>query len=249
LISTPENVDLHLEFAGIGNRILACSIDTLLTYLSIFALMIMCWWVDYLISGLPLPSFVRVLIVVLLTIFAICASFAIYFGYFIYFEATWQGQTPGKKFAGIRVIEENGQPVSRSSVWIRNLVRAVDEGFLLIGLLVMIIDRNERRLGDLAASTIVIRERRTNISSSDLTLTAILSDDDVFDAGRITSQDYELLLSFLKRRQRLDRTYRPAVAAKLEEYFAGKLDVPLEQAKSEIFLEKLLLAYQARAEI
>ena len=157
LISTPENVDLHLEFAGVGNRILACLIDTLISYLSMGVLFVACYYLDRAIGTLPLAATVRLIITVIVTVVAWIASFIIYFGYFIYFEIAWQGQTPGKKIAGIRVIEQNGQPVSRSSVLIRNLLRTVDEGILLIGLLVMIVDRNERRLGVLSQAELFFR--------------------------------------------------------------------------------------------
>jgi hypothetical protein len=70
----------------------------------------------------------------------------------------------------------------------------------------------------------------------------------MLDAGRLTPQEYDLLLSFLKRRRYLDDAHRPEVAAKMEEYFAKRLDLPKEKANSELFLEKLLLSYQARAE-
>jgi uncharacterized RDD family membrane protein YckC len=249
LISTPENVDLHLEFAGLGNRIFACLIDTLITYLSIAVLYFACWLGAYWFSHLGIPSSAKVTVAACFVLLAIILSFIIYFGYFIYFEVAWQGQTPGKRLAGIRVIEQNGQPVSRSSVFIRNLLRAIDEGLLLIGLIVMVIDRHERRLGDLAANTIVIRERKTNFSSADLKLTAQLSEADSFDAGRISAEEYEILLGFLKRRQQLNRKYRLSIAARLQEYFASKLSVPAQEANSELFLEKLYLAYQARAEI
>jgi uncharacterized RDD family membrane protein YckC len=248
LISTPENVDLHLEFAGVGNRILACLIDTLITYLSMGVLFVACWLIDGSVNHLAIAPAARLVLAVAVTVIAWIASFIIYFGYFIYFEMAWQGQTPGKKFAGIRVIEQNGQPVSRSSVFIRNLLRVIDEGLFLIGLLVMIIDPNERRLGDLAANTIVIRERKATFASSDLKLAASLSDHDAFDTGRISTEEYELLSSFLKRRQELDHNHRLAVASKFEEYFAQKLGVPAQKADSELFLEKVFLSYEARAE-
>jgi uncharacterized RDD family membrane protein YckC len=239
-----------LEFAGAGNRILACLVDTLITYFCIVVLIILCALGYSLDTRLPITlPFVKLILSILMMVCTIIASFVIYFGYFIYFEGTWQGQTPGKKLAGIRVIEQNGQPVSWSAVWIRNLVRIVDEGLMLIGLLVMIFDRHERRLGDLAANTIVIRERTTNLSTSNLKLTASLSSNDTFDTGSISPEEYELLLNFFQRRQNLDQSYRPVVAGKLEQYFAGKLDLPAEKNNSEQFLEKLLLSYQARAEM
>jgi len=250
LISTPENVDLHLEFAGLGNRILACVIDTLLTYLSVAALGGVAFLIyrifDTFASG---SETIRSLVMICIIAITSFLGFLVIFGYFIFFEIAWRGQTPGKKIIGIRVIESTGQPVSTSAVWIRNLLRTIDEAIFLIGLLSMLIDRNERRLGDLAANTIVIRER-TSHSSENLQLTATLSSEDSLDAGLITPQEYEILTNFLRRRKMMSSLHRPEVAKKLADHFRIKLnqDETLVANNPELFLEKTVLAYRARAE-
>jgi uncharacterized RDD family membrane protein YckC len=87
-------------------------------------------------------------------------NFLILWGYFALFEIVWNGQTPGKRAGRLRVIRRDGQPVGAGEVVVRNLVRLVDflPGFYGIGLIVMFIDPQARRLGDMAASTIVVRE-------------------------------------------------------------------------------------------
>ena len=87
-------------------------------------------------------------------------NFLILWGYFALFEIVWNGQTPGKRAGRIRVIRRDGQPVGAGEVIVRNLVRLVDflPGFYGIGLITMFIDPQARRLGDMAASTIVVRE-------------------------------------------------------------------------------------------
>ena len=89
--------------------------------------------------------------------------FALFWGYFMLFETLWSGQTPGKRAGRLRVIRRDGQPVGAGEVLIRNLVRIVDflPGFYGIGLVVMFIDKEARRLGDMAAGTIVVREGDT----------------------------------------------------------------------------------------
>jgi uncharacterized RDD family membrane protein YckC len=244
-ISTPENVDLHLELAGCGNRILAGLIDKLLTLLVILAVVLICSTAYYLADTLlSKGAQLKSILLIAITVFLILSIFIINFGYFIFFEASWQGQTPGKKFVGIRVVEQNGQPISRSSAWIRNLLRIFDEGCFVVGL----IDNNERRIGDFAANTIVIRERLPQISSSDLGLTAKLLQEEHLDIGLIAPQEYELIVAFLKRRQKLDPAHRAQLATKLTNYFANKLQAS-KSAESEQFLERLFLSYQARAEI
>src|ERR1700733_305856 len=144
-ISTPENVDLHLELAGLGNRILACLIDKLIIFSVLLVLVGTLWLIDIGagMSGFGATS--KNLVTALLLMFGILAAFALVFGYNIFFEGTWQGQTPGKKVVQIRVIDQSGQPVSWSAVFIRNVIRVLDENLVLIGLLSMIIDKNERR--------------------------------------------------------------------------------------------------------
>ncbi|HEY9867770.1 MAG TPA: RDD family protein, partial [Candidatus Obscuribacterales bacterium] len=159
LISTPENVDLHLELAGIGNRILACVVDTLISMALNFVIILGCLLVAFAMDSFPLPQQAKTVALYYVLGAGVLTILVVSFGYHIFFEGFWHGQTPGKRLAHIRVIEQNGQAVSWTSVIIRNLIRIVDTWIFLIGLVVVLIDRNERRLGDLAAGTLVIRER------------------------------------------------------------------------------------------
>lgn len=250
-ISTPENVDLHLELAGIGNRVLATMIDTILSGLVIVAVGLSCIIIGFILDQTHVFSASRNQVLMVAAMIAMFAAFIVQFGYHIFFEGAWHGQTPGKKVAQIRVIEANGQPVGWAAVCIRNLVRTIDVGILLIGLLVMLIDKNERRLGDLAAGTLVIRERKTDISSGDVKLLTGAQPDSLLDIGRVTPEEYDLLARFLKRRLTLAPGHRPAIAKKLETYFREKLNespsaTDSDNKGSEAFLEKVFLSYQAR---
>jgi uncharacterized RDD family membrane protein YckC len=250
-ISTPENVDLHLELAGIGNRILATMIDTVLGGLVIIVLGLSCVLIGFILDHFHVFPVSRNQILMVAAMCAMFVAFVIQFGYNILFEGIWHGQTPGKRIAQIRVIEANGQPVGWAAVCIRNLIRMIDVGVLLIGLLAMLIDKNERRLGDLAAGTLVIRERKTDISTGEVKLLTEAKPDSLLDIGRITPEEYDLLARFLKRRVTLAPAYRPVVSKKLETYFREKLNESngAETANangSEAFLEKVFLSYQAR---
>src|SRR5215510_11634669 len=89
------------------------------------------------------------------------ASFVLFWGYYIFFEMLWNGQTPGKRWVGLRVIRTDGTPITLSESFIRNLTRLVD--FLPaaygIGIISMFLDKQSRRLGDLAAGTLVVHDR------------------------------------------------------------------------------------------
>ncbi|SRR5579875_2873782 len=247
LISTPENVDLHLELAGMGNRIFACLIDTLLSYAMLLLLGLACTLFLGLLEAVPMAERLRTIIDYCVLGLAIFLVLAVIFGYYIFFEGTWHGQTPGKKVARIRVIEQNGQPVSWPAVIIRNLVRAADTAVLLIGLLVMLIDRNERRLGDLAAGTLVIRERLPSEAGHEIRLGSSEQAKVFVDIGRVTPGEYDLLISFLSRRQMMSRRQRPLVARRLSAYFKNKLQEQGGPSDPERFLEDVYQAYRARA--
>lgn len=250
LISTPENVDLHLELAGIGNRVLAAVIDTAITYTVLLVMIVLCVFIGHGLEKLSLTQTVRAVLSVALLSLAILVAFAVTFGYHIYFEGVWRGQTPGKKAAGIRVVEQNGQPVGWSAVIIRNLIRVVDTGLALVGLVVILIDRNERRIGDLAAGTLVIRERgRPFGGDAKLPVTtAVLPDKTFVDVGRLSPAEYELLLSFLERRNKMSKSQRPLLAKKLDSYFRAKLEETVNGEPPERFLETIYAAYNARAD-
>ena len=88
------------------------------------------------------------------------ATFALQWGYYMIFEIATNGQSPGKRVLGLRVIKAQGYPISFSDSAIRNIVRIVDMlPFAYgVGLLTMLLNKNWQRLGDLAAGTLVVKE-------------------------------------------------------------------------------------------
>lgn len=250
LISTPENVDLHLELAGLGNRIMAALLDHILIGAVSGMVIAVCIGIAVAIESMPVPTDSKTMVYYVLVGIGLLLLFIINFGYFIVFEGMWKGQTPGKKVANIRVIEANGQPVGWSSVFIRNILRMIDEiPGLYPGILPMIIDKNERRLGDLAAGTLVIRERLQSLSTSGLRVVGDLGAEPLFDTGMISPDEYGLLVNFLKRRDSLSPNQRHKLATSLSTHFQEKLDMPNETESPERFIEKLYIAYNQRAEI
>ncbi len=243
-ISTPENVDLHLELAGMGNRILACIIDTLLCTALNIAIIVALLAVWFSLRLLSLPAGALAAWSTYLLMIGITTFFLVIFGYYMFFEGLWQGQTPGKRVADIRVIEQNGQPLTWSSAVVRNLVRIVDQ-IMLVGLLSMFLDKNERRLGDLAAGTMVIRERTPDLSANKLLIESP-SEMSKLDVGRITPDEYDLLLTYLKRRDKI-KDSQP-VARQLEQYFKAKLGEEGFAGTPEQFLESVYDSYRSRAD-
>jgi len=167
-IDTPENVSFGYEIAGIGSRFLGSLVDSLIIGLALFFLNIV---LMVLLDVVDTQSMAAVMLGdeasitwaggLIMAIYTLL-NFILIWGYYVLFELTWNGQTPGKRWAGIRVVRVNGNPVGFLDVVIRNLVRIVD--FLPVvyglGLTVMFFNQQARRLGDYAAGTIVVKERR-----------------------------------------------------------------------------------------
>ncbi len=144
-IATPEGVTVDLILAGLGSRFTAALIDLTLKGLLILGAFIAASQIGNL--GLALFSII---------------SFAIYFGYDVAFEVLANGQTPGKRWTGLRVLRDDGRPVDLLSSSIRNVVRLVD-GLPLSyfpAMVSILLTKRNQRIGDLAASTIVVREPR-----------------------------------------------------------------------------------------
>ncbi len=154
-IDTPENVVFGYEVVGIGSRFLAALVDTTIIALLLIVANILLLFIF--LGGVDIAESVSSFMVALLSL----VSFAFFWGYYIFFEMRWNGRSPGKQLVGIRVIRADGTPITLAESIIRNLVRLVDflPGAYGVGLVTMFIDGKARRLGDLAANTLVVREQ------------------------------------------------------------------------------------------
>jgi len=146
LVLTPEQVEIRLEPAGAGRRFVALVIDlTLIVSASAFVSQVT-------LLALPpaLGTLARALVLLTLS-----------WGYHVWFEVRRQGQTPGKRVAGIRVVDGRGLPLGLEQSFVRNVVRVLDAlpvGYA-VGCAASLVDGERRRLGDRAADTLVVRER------------------------------------------------------------------------------------------
>ncbi len=140
-VATPEGIELTLRLAGPVPRAMAWSVDFLLRV----ALVLL---VALLASRLGRTGVGVILI----------ASFVAEWLLPAWFEARWGGQTPGKRLFGIAVLNDDGTPVRWPGALTRNLLRAADflPFFYGAGLLAMLANRDFKRLGDLAAGTVVV---------------------------------------------------------------------------------------------
>jgi len=229
-INTPENVAFGYQVAGIGSRFLAALIDTLLIFL-LQVIVVITFAVILNISDIdPFGSMAAWIA----AIFSL-VLFVFYSGYYFLFEILWNGQSPGKRWTSLRVIRTDGTPVTLSESLIRNLVRIVDflPAMYGAGVITMFIDKQSRRLGDLAAGTLVVHDRAP-ISIQSLTVKRSVNLNlhsfkkinlDDFPVERLSNDELNLIEDFLSRRNQL--THRNTLAVQIINKLYTRLGLPL----------------------
>lgn len=206
LIETPENVELRRCLAGIGSRFIAGFLDNLLIflmYLFLFLLFLLVGNFNIFDNvGFSRAAERWALVGVILV------AFSIYWGYFALSEALTNGQSPGKKYMKIRVVQIEGEGISFRSIVIRNLLRAVDAiGFYAVAGIVMFTTPKVQRLGDLAAGTVVVSEELPDYSAHYDKKKHIVDDEVAtsiaLKATGLKPEEYRLLRNYWLRRDEL----------------------------------------------
>jgi RDD family len=181
--------------------------------------------------------------------------FLLYFGYYAFFEIWWNGQTPGKRKVGIRVIKDSGRPLTPAESIGRNLMRIVDwmPFFYGVGIVSAFFSKGNKRLGDLLVGSLVVRETslqelkpvwQTVPVATGNALVALSAAP--LGAGRLTAEECALIESFLTRRSSLDYDVRVRMAEEVFRRIKEKLTIPADNTRS---VESLLeaLSYERRA--
>ena len=252
-LQTPESVELEFTLAGIGNRAYALLIDYL-----VWGLLLLGFFITWTIFSNQVLEVIgnlvgtnRQLELWLLAI-QLLITFFIYVGYFVVFETLWQGQTPGKRFAKIRVIGDDGKPVRLQQATLRSLLRPVDDIFFL-GVFFIVLGKREKRLGDLVAGTLVIQEEQPVASSSfpvsqeaETLATQLLID---ADFSGMLPEDFAVIREYLQRRAAMIPEARAELSRQLAHQ--SKDVIALEKVPKGVtanqFLEAVYLAYQRQS--
>jgi uncharacterized RDD family membrane protein YckC len=230
-IDTPENVSFGYTVADIGSRFIGALVDSALVMATVLALNIVVVVLLGLFAGNDTavdvesePDWLAGAIIAVYALF----NFAIIWGYYILFEWLWHGQTPGKRAAGIQVVDNAGTPPGFTPVAIRNLVRIVD--FLpfayAVGLVTMFCNHQARRLGDYAAGTLVVKRPAPppleTLASQPPGTNSLL---DRFPTIRLlAAQDYQLIVDTLARDEQAGVT--PDLVRRLARAVAARLQMP-----------------------
>jgi uncharacterized RDD family membrane protein YckC len=241
-IETPEQIPLEFALAGIGSRFLALAVDTLIQAALVLILFVAALFI---FAGLNLFSSP---VGIWLSALGVLMVFLLQSGYFIFFEAAWNGQTPGKRHMHLRVIKDSGRPITTYDSFARNLLRIIDSlpGLYAVGIVSMLMSSQNKRLGDYVAGTVVVHERPLEQQAEVRWTTA--GHDFGFDVLRISPQEFQLIEAFLLRRAQLADDVRARMAREIMARLASKLQIPAEEAlRPEPLLEALATEYRNRA--
>ncbi len=234
-VETPEQIVFSFEIAGVGSRAAAALIDSTLLFIAIIVVgTITATLGQSVVRGVNAGSWSGPLLVAAL----IFALFALLWGYYVLFEAFWDGQTPGKRIVGLRVVRDGGYGITFGASAIRNIMRIVDAQPVpsyFVAIVSVIVSKSGKRLGDYAAGTIVVRERAQPENAVPVARTA------VEPAGAptavLTDAEFELLDRYMQRRATLDPMHAAKFGAELAARFRKWM--PAHTAQDGTFLSAL----------
>jgi uncharacterized RDD family membrane protein YckC len=231
--ATPEGVVLELVLAGLGSRFLARLLDTVIQAGCIIALAI-----GVGVTGAPGWTIAISVVFIFLVIFA----------YDVVFETLTNGRTIGKQAAGIRVLAQGGEPIRFLASAVRNIVRIVD--FLpvlyLVGSVSIVVTEHDQRLGDLAAGTIVARDRFPGMTRVPAAITVSPEAVATWDVSAISASELQAVRQFLDRRLDLRAPARAYFATDLLNRLAPKVVGIPPNSHPEYVLEGIVMAKHGR---
>ena len=237
-VRTPESIAFSYELAGLGSRFLALIVDQAIQVLTLMAIFFGLFWTAARVDNGRAPAVTDKLAMSLAIASIITIVFTILFGYFIAFEALWNGQTPGKKLLGLRVVRDGGYPIDFGASVIRNLIRVGEWilGYYLISAVSALLSPENKRLGDIAAGTIVVRDARM-AAPRDF---ARRDDEPVYaPTTYLSGEERALIKRYLERRDTLAADRRAELAAQLAGRVRERVPAELARLDDESLLERL----------
>jgi uncharacterized RDD family membrane protein YckC len=263
-IDTPEQVGVHYNVAGLGSRFVAILLDHLLIG-AVYVVLGILFVIVFAAIGVSHKFDTLTMWFVAVLVFVV---FVLTWGYFALFEAYWKGQTPGKRVMSLRVIKDSGRQITLFEALARNLLRFVDylPSMYLVGVITMLCNKSNKRLGDFAAGTLVVHERteeqpllfqsaanRSSLSIAPTTAawvdpepwrTEVPSMFPADAVAKLNGQDLVVIETFFGRMLDLPMETRATMAYRIAGQMAGKMGVVLPEGNPERALESM--AYQMR---
>lgn len=236
-VKTPESIAFSYELAGLGSRFLAVIVDLIIQGVIFGAIV---WGIVLLAASQPRTHVVSAVSTKfaesLAIAFIVTLVFIIFFGYFIVFEAFWNGLTPGKKLMGLRVVRDGGYPLDFTGAAIRNLIRVGEAtlGFYAISAVACIASPENKRLGDMAAGTLVVRD------SPVASLSALVAQsEEAPRSGMLSDKEHAIIDQFVARRAALAPAVRAQLAARIAAQVRSRVSYDLQRLPDDELLTKL----------
>ncbi len=231
-IQTAEGLDLDLTLAGLGSRIIAAAVDTLLIAVIVFALAF----------GATQLSLGQIGGGIILQAFVTIGISLIVLGYLVGFEALNEGRTPGKRMVGIRVVTTDGDSIGFLGAFLRNLLRLID--FLplmfVVGAASILLTKTNQRIGDITANTLVVRDRLPHLDRAEID-EVDLAAGSLWDVARVTSEDVDVIRRFATRRRSIPSDRIAQIASHLAAKIRPKVNgADTDTLTDEEFLLRVL---------
>lgn len=238
VVATPEGVTLEFTLAGVGSRFVAAILDVLVQIPLTVSFLLLAVALESAIGGWA-------------ALLGAVGAFVVIFGYDVAFETLASGRTLGKRWTGLRVVRIGGGPVTFVPSAVRNLLRLIDflPSAYLGGVVAILVTSRNQRLGDLAAGTVVVRERVLPApgggawSSAPPTAAGVARTDiATWDVSAVNAHEVAAVREFLDRRASLVPEARSRLARDLAGRLRAKVVGPDDGIGPESFLEALLAA-------
>lgn len=224
-ILTPDNVEIEYSLASVGVRAAAAGIDLLLQGVVVLISGLIAWAVLYYTEASEESIY---LIIAILTIIFALLNYA----YYIVCDLLMKGQTFGKKVYHIRVIRENGEGITLAHAMIREFIRSTLDP-IGVGFILIFFSKRNKRLGDMAASTIVVEEQRISLSYLDLIYNPIGQYD-------LTKEESSLLQDYFTRKNVMEIQASINLRNQLVRYFNKRFELHGEETEGDFFLKSLM---------
>ena len=243
-VSTPDNVGIGYDVAGLGSRFIAQLLDTLIV--SVLLLVVSVSVAAALGSSDSQGS-------VLVALAVGGASLFTYIGYFTLCELTTGGRTPGKSAGRLRVLDLSGAAPTAGQLLLRNIARIVDV-LMGVGVVVMFWNGHSRRLGDLLAGTVVVRERSTVTFAAVVVPPPVMlrtpdAGPPIDGVGSLGERELSAIRTFLTR-PGLEPPLRARLALDMTTRLLDRMQLPVTAPERtwppELLLERLYMQLQAR---
>ncbi|MCG8569026.1 MAG: RDD family protein [Spirochaetes bacterium] len=240
---TSEKIKIDYQLASMPLRFAAFIIDYFFKYLG-FIVMYIVMIVILIPSSFFMDNENNIVGIIFLIIFfiLIIAVILFYLLYNFIFEFWWKGQTPGKRFLKIRVINDDGTYIGLGSVVLRNIFRIVDflPVFYITGAITIFVNKKKKRVGDLVAGTIVVREEKIELPEISEPVNDYFAHIQDIQAC-FTNQELDIIMSYYKSQKDLSEDAKIKIEGPLINIIESKTNVPYSSdIKSQVYINNLI---------